>query len=106
MSIEVAANRGVAPGSSPSAGVTTGTGTPTGKGGGASSGSGGGTFGLGINTSVPQTGHLACLPSVPSCVRSSFWQPVQRNSMGMSGPSSGRDGEQLSHKIADRRLCA
>ncbi len=40
----------------------------------------------GIITTAPHCGHLACRPAVPSPVRKSFPQLVQRNSIGM-GPS-------------------
>ena len=49
--------------------------------------------GWGIGTSVPQAGHLACLPAVSSAVLSSLWQCVHRNSIGIVFPSIVRRGQ-------------
>src|SRR5688572_15909000 len=39
---------------------------------------------IGICSTVPHSGHFACLPAVSSLVRSSLLQLVQRNSMGIA----------------------
>ena len=64
-----------------------------GSGGGGAAGAGS-SEAAGITTMAPHCGHLACRPAVPSPVRKSFPQLVQRNSIDM-GPSL-----QVSPKIA------